>query len=54
MKSNRHEAWTEEQKSFTLKNIGPMTDAEVGKIIGKSRDAVRKFVARYDEKRLCR
>lgn len=44
--------WTEEQIAFTLKHIGPMSDAEVGKRIGKSASAVRKWVQRYDEHRL--
>jgi transposase len=43
--------WTEEQKSFVLKHYGPMTARQIGEKIGKSMDAVKKFVARYDASR---
>ena len=48
------EAWTKEAHDFAIKNIGPMSAAEVGKVIGKSEHAVRKYIKRYDDNRLCR
>lgn len=46
--------WTEEERNFAIKNIGPMSASQVGKKIGKSADAVRHFIKRYDDERLCR
>jgi hypothetical protein len=48
------EAWTEDQIQFTLKNIGPMTFVQVAEHIGKTPDAVRNWVRRYDDVRLGR
>ena len=46
-----YSAWRQEDRDFVLKNYGPMTASQIGDKIGKSADAVRKFVARYDASR---
>lgn len=48
------DAWTKEAHEFAVKNYGPMSAEEIGKRIGKTADAVRKYIKRYDDMRLCR
>lgn len=51
---NPRAPWTEEERKFAIQNIGPMTASQVGKKINKSTEAVRNFIKRYDDERLCR
>ena len=53
-KSKSRQQWTQDEVNFILKHIGPMSDQAVAAHIGKSVDSVRKWVQRYDDKRLCR
>jgi predicted ArsR family transcriptional regulator len=46
-----YSAWRQEDREFVLKHYGPMTASQIANKIGKSADAVRKFVARYDASR---
>ena len=43
--------WSQEDRDFVLKHYGPMTARQIAEKIGKSVDAVKKFVARYDASR---
>lgn len=53
-KSEYGRQWTQDEVDFILKHIGPMSDQDVADHIGKSVNSVRKWVQRYDNKRLCR
>lgn len=53
-KAARIKPWSEDEISFILKNIGPVSDQAVANHLGRSVDSVRKWVQRYDDKRLCR
>lgn len=46
------ERWTKKEHDFAINNYGPMTAEEVGKKINKSAHAVRKYIQRYDDRRL--
>ena len=46
------ETWTKREHEYAIKNYGPKTAAEIGRKIRKSAHAVRKYIQRYDEKRL--
>ena len=46
--------WTKREHEYAINNYGPKTAAEIGRKINKSEHAVRKYIKRYDDKRLCR
>lgn len=48
------EAWTKREHDYAITHYGPMTAREIGKKINKSEHAVRKYISRYDNERLCR
>ena len=43
--------WDDAEKRFTLENYGPMSASKVAAHLGRSEDAVRKWIRRYESDR---
>lgn len=54
LKKREQQKWSQEEIDFVLKHIGPMSDHEVARRIGRNVNSVRKWVQRYDNIKLHR
>lgn len=43
--------WGEDETRFVLENYGPMSAIEIAAHLGRSEDAVRKWIVRYENNR---